>query len=270
MTAVTEEYLKGQAAGAFTTAPIGVILHGSRGGAADTATEYRGTVNWAAGNPDGLGWNATIGEQVFCVHLPATLWGWNARGDSSRYLAVEFAQPALSDPITDGMVAAFCAWFLAEVIPAWPALWPPALELPMHSELATGAADGKTDAYLASSAEADDLRARILAGLTGAAAGGPPFATADEAFDDYLRREGETALWAGQVTGRGHWFGRDPQELVRTDADALLAYDGGAARDATALALDDWESVAKAGGQLVVWGEGPPPEPEPPPVASAT
>jgi hypothetical protein len=253
MTAVTEEYLKGQAAGNFATAPIGVILHGSRGGAADTATEYRGTVNWAAANPDGLGWNATIGEQIFCVHLPATLWGWNARSDSSRYLAVEFAQPALSDPITDGMVAAFCAWFLAEAVPVWPALWPPALALPMHSELATGAADGKTDAFLASSAEAADLRGRILAVLAEAGAAGPPFATADEAFDDYLRREGEVAVWAGQVWGRRHWLGIDPLPLCRTDAGALLGYDGAIARDVTGLALDDWKTWARAGGQLTVY-----------------
>jgi N-acetyl-anhydromuramyl-L-alanine amidase AmpD len=101
------------------------------------------------------------------------------------------------------------------------------------------------------------------------AAGGGPYATPDEAFDAYLRENGETAVWAGQVTGRGHWFARDPQEIVRTDADALLGYDGAYAADATGLALDDWQSVTKASGQLIIWGEEPAEPPEPPPVGAA-
>jgi hypothetical protein len=165
MTEITVERRPGQAAGAFVEQPAGVILHGSRGGARDLEREYRGTAAWATANPDGLCWNATIGEGIYCIHLNAREWGWNARAESRLYLAVEFAQPRLTSPISDAMVAAFAAWFAAEAAPVWPGLQPSTVELPMHSELKSGARDGKSDAFLAGSADAINLRARIRLAL---------------------------------------------------------------------------------------------------------
>jgi hypothetical protein len=93
-------------------------------------------------------------------------YGWNARSDSSRLLAVELSQARLSDPVTDEMVEAFVAWYHAEIVPVWGELdLSQDRSLPMHSELSTGAADGKSDAFLAQSEEARDLRARIRARL---------------------------------------------------------------------------------------------------------
>jgi hypothetical protein len=81
-------------------------------------------------------------------------------------LAVELAQARLSDPITDAQVEAFAAWYRAEIVPVWGELdLSQDRSLPMHSELSTGAADGKSDAFTAQSAGAKDLRARIREAL---------------------------------------------------------------------------------------------------------
>lgn len=163
---VRAEFAQGRVAGTFAVQPRGVILHGSRSGKRqDALKEYSGTVNWAVGNPAGLGWHATIGPGVYGAHMTARQWGWNAREHSRDFLAVEFAQPTIDDPITDAMVAAFVEWWRIEVAPVWPALTPRVLLLPMHSELPAGKRDGKTDAFRAGSAEADDLRRRIYAAL---------------------------------------------------------------------------------------------------------
>src|SRR5262245_51635829 len=39
--------------------------------------------------------------------------------------------------------------------------------------------------------------------------------TANEAFDEWCREHGDVPLWRGEVTGKAHWYGRDPQELCR-------------------------------------------------------
>ena len=162
---VRAEHVPGQVQGVYTAPPKGIILHGSRGGAKNVLAEYAGTVNWAANNPDGLGWTATIGPRVYCTHMDARHWAWNAREHSRDFLAVEFAQPALTSSIPDTMVDAFVAWYWAEVRPVWPLMTPRVLVMPMHSELPAGKRDGKTDAFKADSAQAKDLRARIYAAL---------------------------------------------------------------------------------------------------------
>ena len=101
-----------------------------------------------------------------------------------------------------------------------------------------------------------------------------PFATADEAYDAYCAVWDDGVAWAGQLTGKQHWYGREPQECARTLGSRLLAYDGGYAVDATGWALDEWQSASKANGQLIIWGEPPPepvapPQPEPAPVGAA-
>jgi hypothetical protein len=91
-------------------------------------------------------------------------WGWNARGQSRDYLAIEFAQPTVNDPISDHQIDA-AAWWIREVArPAWPDL--PGV-LIHHSEIPAGIRDGKTDVYPRGSAEADAFRQRLMERLNG-------------------------------------------------------------------------------------------------------
>lgn len=153
----------GQSAGRFAQTPLGVILHGSRSGAASnpTAAEYVGTAHWAVANPDSLGWSATIGSDIIALHMPFAAWGWNAREHSSVYLAVELAQAVEAQPISDGQVRAV-AWFFQQAKKTWPNL--PRF-FPTHAELPAGVRDGKTDVFSRGSARTDELRARINAAL---------------------------------------------------------------------------------------------------------
>lgn len=156
----------GSVAGTFAQRPIGIILHGSRSGQAwSIEREFDSCRNFAAAGAAGLGWNATIGPLAYSVHMSARQWGWNARSPASLiYLAVELAQATVNDPITDEMVQALGHWYEHEVIPVWGKL-DLSLDshLPMHSELPTGIADGKTDAFPRGDARADNLRHRIRA-----------------------------------------------------------------------------------------------------------
>lgn len=175
----------GNGQGPFAAPPLGVLLHGSRGGAATLAQEYTGTANWAVTNPSGLAWHATIGEDRYGVHLPPGVWGWHAREASRVYLGVEFAQPTVDHVITAGQVAAFVAWFRAEVLPAWPHLASlTAAMLPVHSETAAGQRDGKSDTYPRGDGRNDDLRRRILAALHGP----PPADPTDAALEAQWRK----------------------------------------------------------------------------------
>jgi hypothetical protein len=162
-----QKYRDHAPAGAFARRPKGVILHGSGSGRASNPplAEYAGTANWENINPDGLGWNATIGPNIVAIHLSAREWGHNARAASDDYLAVELAQPVRSVPISDEQVNAFCAWFEAEVLPVWPDI---PLYFPTHCEVErngeTGKIDGKDDVF-PDALRADELRSRIMARL---------------------------------------------------------------------------------------------------------
>lgn len=156
--------MRGNAAGRFSTPPQGVILHGTRSGEPyDTYQEFEATVNWVRSGAAGLGWHATIGDDEIAIHLQPDEWGWNARGASSQYLAVEFAQAGSDDEITDGQVRAFC-WWLGRVRLRWPRL--PRAALIAHSELPEGIADGKTDVYPRWDERLPRLRWRIAARLS--------------------------------------------------------------------------------------------------------
>jgi hypothetical protein len=157
----------GTVAGTYQSRPQGIILHGSRSGQNwDTDREFDSCRQYAANGAGGLGWTATIGNLEYSCHMTPRQYGWNARSDSSRMLAVEFAQARLGDPITDRQVEAFVAWYNAEVVPVWGALdLSQDRSLPTHAELSTGAADGKSDCYPAHSEGAKDVRARIRARL---------------------------------------------------------------------------------------------------------
>ena len=153
----------GTVAGAFSQTPQGVILHGSRSGipGRPVAAEYDGTRRYAASGIE-LGWNVTIGNDAISLHMQPDQWGWSARQHSKFYLAVEFAQATAAQTITDGQVRAFCWWIQTVVKPRWPYL---SSAMPMHSELPAGITDGKTDCYPVGDPRANELRARILAGL---------------------------------------------------------------------------------------------------------
>jgi hypothetical protein len=165
---VYDGYRDPQPAGTFPAMPRGVILHGSRSGKAGNpkASEYAGTANWEVNNPNDLGWHATIGEGTVAVHLDPRQWGWNARGSSSHFLAVEFAQATVDEAISDAQVDAFCAWLTERVLPVWPAL---PMFFPTHAELdgtpEYGPHDGKSDVFPLGDDRADELRARIMARL---------------------------------------------------------------------------------------------------------
>lgn len=192
---IRAEYAAGSIAGIFRAQPKGIILHGSRSGKRQgTMAEYIGTVNWAQINPEGLGWNATIGPAVYATHFSAKHWGWNAREHSPDYLAVEFAQPTIQADITDAQVAAFAEWYRVHVRPAWPNLTPRALVLPMHSELPAGKRDGKSDAFMPNSERANDLRRRIYAALEGQMQENPPAVTVGPGIVAAMKRQGETPI----------------------------------------------------------------------------
>jgi hypothetical protein len=161
-------YIPGQLGGFFSAMPKGVILHGSRSGVAsrNIHDEFIGTANWAANNPGGLSWNATIGEDEIALHLPEDEWGHNARRASGMYLAVEFSQPTVNHSISDAQVEAFCWWFQNKVTARWEAF---PLTFPTHAEVEawglTGRIDGKTDVFPNGDPRTDELRQRILARL---------------------------------------------------------------------------------------------------------
>jgi hypothetical protein len=152
-----------------------VILHGSRSGQRHSIKrEFDGTRNYAASKPpiyeNGvivgyLGWQATIGEDEYSVHMTARQWGWHAGGDSYFLLGTELAQANEGDAITDGQVRAWVAWYRAEVVPVWGEIVSGPQHLSMHGERPQGRSIGKSDAFRAGDPRADQLRARILAAL---------------------------------------------------------------------------------------------------------
>lgn len=149
------------------------MLHGSRGGHQVTRQqEYDGTRNYAVNEPNGLGWNVTVGDDQVAIHMTPAQWGWHARAVSPHALSVEFAQPLESYDITDEQVHAFAWWLRNYVFVTWPSMRQAILDdsvhkLPTHAEVEnwgwTGVHDGKTDAFSYGSPKADDLRARIVA-----------------------------------------------------------------------------------------------------------
>lgn len=171
---VFEDYSDSLPAGTFSQQPMGCILHGSRSGIVGRPVyqEYVGTAGYEQNNAAGLGWNATIGPLRVAVHLSPRQWGWNARAASTRYLAVEIAQPTVDTPVSDEQVEAFCTWWEQHVLPVWPNI--PA-NFPSHAEVErageTGAYDGKTDVFPVGDARMDELRLRIYTRLN---TGAPP------------------------------------------------------------------------------------------------
>lgn len=167
-TMIVEQKLTTHSTEPFTATPKGFILHGSRSGVAGRPkeTEYQGCVNWCLVNPDDLSWHATIGENKYAVHMNMKRWGWNARAASSKYIAVEFAQATVNEPITDAQVDAFVHFVKETVLPVWPTI---PMVFVTHADVEklgeTGAIDGKTDVFPFKSKEAEELKARISSKL---------------------------------------------------------------------------------------------------------
>lgn len=163
-----EDFRDPQPAGRFTSVPKGVILHGSRSGVAGNPKEKEtlGTARYEVNNTDDLGWHATIGENHVCIHLTPQEWGWNARGCSDTYLAVEIAQATVDEPITDPQVAALADYIKTRLRVAWPKL---PMSFPSHAELdgtpEYGPKDGKSDVFPNGDVRMNDLRARLLKAL---------------------------------------------------------------------------------------------------------
>jgi hypothetical protein len=162
-----EDYRDPEPAGRFPSMPKGVILHGSRSGAAGNPKqkEYEGTARYEQSNTAGLGWHATLGMGKVALHLQASEWGWHALQASKVYLGVEFAQATVDEPIEDAQVDAFCAWFKKHVLPVWPNI---PLHFPSHAEadVEFHQQQGKSDVFPLNDPRMDDLRARIMKGLT--------------------------------------------------------------------------------------------------------
>jgi hypothetical protein len=143
-------------------------LHGSRSGRPLTyAQEFDGTVRWAQNRDNVLGWHATVAEGQIGLHLPIRNFGWNAFAASAKYVAIEFAQPTESYPITDLMVRT-ANWFIATMVrPAFPRI---PLHFPSHSEVeASGeiahTPSGKSDVFSLGSSHMTNLRQRMRANL---------------------------------------------------------------------------------------------------------
>lgn len=151
--------------GTFTHTPKGVILHGSRSGIIHSVhSEFVSLSNY--GKSTELAFNASIGEDEVALHLNPTHWGWNARGCSGLYLAIEFSQSTVQGVISDGQVRAFCIWLRDYVLPIYPNL---PRYFPTHAELdgtdEYGTFDGKTDVFPDGDWRTTDLRNRINAHL---------------------------------------------------------------------------------------------------------
>lgn len=158
--------------GTFARQPSGVILHGSRSGVENRARrqEFDGTRAWARNNPNGYAWHVTVGELEYSAHMELRQWGYHAAEHSDEYLGAEFAQPTIAYAITDEQITAFAHWFRTQVRVVWPGLDlrdSPAVRLPMHSEMAQGIRDGKSDAFLPHSSQAVELRTRVLMAVYG-------------------------------------------------------------------------------------------------------
>lgn len=146
-------------AGVFTSQPLGFLLHGSRSGITrPEADEWASTVRYAVagGGPDGLSWHVTAMSGKVAVHMRPVQWGWSAYEASKLYIAVEFAQARLGDPIPDASIDAFCWYIRKHVLPVWPTI--PRLFV-CHSELQAEKSDPVVRA------EADAFNARVAGRL---------------------------------------------------------------------------------------------------------
>lgn len=158
-----QEYEQGRVVGNFRHTPHGAILHGSRSGInRPVSIEYTSTVGYVRRGTNGIvGWNFTIGDDIFCKHMDTDQWGYHARAASDEFLGFEFAQGTESNDITDAQVRAFCYVWKYDVEMRYPGI---VRNFITHyaAERAglTGVRDGKTDVF-SNADRANELKARI-------------------------------------------------------------------------------------------------------------
>lgn len=121
--------------------------------------EYNGTCSWAVNNVQTnpvtgeqwyLGWHATIGDRYYAPHMPPTYYGWNAGALGSVKIALEFCQPHIDVPITQGQIESAVHYTLTQIRPTWPTLVEQLIQhapsmIEEHWQTDQGRRDGKSD-----------------------------------------------------------------------------------------------------------------------------
>jgi hypothetical protein len=239
----------GRVAGEFALPPKGIVLHSSRSGCTltpagepwTTMHEFQSTCNWAKNAANEYGWNVTVGPNVWAAHMRPTQYGINCGTKASgEYLAVEFSQALLGQPIVQEQVTAFAAMWRDYIVPVWPHLAATEaanrLLLPAHSEMPQGVADGKTDPWPKATAELDQFRARLRAALKGPAVNpwwdqiGPGLAAAirqrgDEPMskERYIKdADGQDAISIVAGRQRGYIWWPDSKRVTVISYDPLV------------------------------------------------
>lgn len=240
--------------------PTYLIIHGTRSGLDRTVREeFDGNRAYVVTNTKGYSWHVTIGEDAYSIHLPMNRWGWHANEESRQSLGVEFAQMTGDHTINDAQVRAFAHWFKNVVVPIWPGLNIGAQGgMQMHSAIASGQRQGKTDVYPLGDPRWPELRGRIITALGGY---GQPGTGADphdhveqrppeedptalierylESLDPAVRQSLGDARYRGILRGRAHW-GEGVIHILRLRY-GLLGVVAGKVVNLTGHTLDDWQ-----------------------------
>jgi N-acetyl-anhydromuramyl-L-alanine amidase AmpD len=124
---------------------VGVILHSTRGGTADAATEYAATIRWFMASNSLCSAHRVIGAEpgMHAQLVDGNLIAWHAGQDNQTWLGIELCQPHLGDPITDYQIET-----AAQVVAAWCRKYgiePSRSTIKEHRETAQGASCGKSD-----------------------------------------------------------------------------------------------------------------------------
>lgn len=238
--------------------PSYIIMHGTRSTIdRSIRAEFDSNRRYAVTNTKGFAWHVTVGEDAFSNHLDIRNWGWHANEESRQSLGVEFAQPTADHTINEAQVRAFVAWFRTDVLGAYPFfnLAKPG-GMRMHSEVASGKLQGKTDVYPIGDPRWPVLRDQIIEALGGLgqpgtgggphdhlideeADPGPLFDVYQERLDVAVRDALGPAQYRGLLRNRDHWGG--PAIHILRLQRGLLGVIGGEVVNLTGHALDDWQ-----------------------------
>lgn len=155
--------------------------------------------------------------------------------------------------LTDPRLAGYALWLASyqSTVPPCPRPWDAISIWQYTSEQAVPGAGPRIDCNKFFGNDIADLTALGAPGLVAATDDDGPFDTADAAYDAYCLEHGVAIVWSGQIAGRAHWFGSDPQPIARTTDAHILAYQGAFAVDVTASCLDDWQTLTQT--QLTIY-----------------
>jgi hypothetical protein len=126
---------------------LGVVIHSTRGGAANLQTEYDATVTWFDNPTSQVSAHAVIGPN-HQLHFPVDpgLIAWHAREYNRHHLGIELVQPRFGDPLDPNVLD-----LAASQVAAWhktfgfPLVWNDLHGICEHWEIPPGKRDGKTD-----------------------------------------------------------------------------------------------------------------------------